>query len=247
MTDTDSSAKGPKQVATQKPPRRRLSTSAKAALITIPTVLAAVLILIIVLAAGKASKSPGGEAPDAGGPSVPLVAGNSHVLGDAGTEAPTLVEFLDFECEACGEIYPVMEEIREQYAGEVNFVIRYFPIPGHLNSMTSAIAVEAAAQQGKFEEMYQLMFETQGEWGEKQESEAPRFRGYASDLGLDMGAYDAAVADPATQQRVEYDFTQGQQLGVTGTPSFFLEDKPFNPQFVTDITEALDAAIDARK
>lgn len=233
--------------------RKRMSTSAKAALITIPAVFVAVLVLLVVLALGKAGNSPGGEAPGTEGPGavsappVPLVVENSHVLDDAGPDAPTLVEFLDLECEACASIYPVMEEMRERYAGKVNFVVRYFPIPAHLNSMNAAVAVEAAAQQGKFEEMYQRMFETQLEWGEKQESEAPRFRGFAEDLGLDMAAYDAAVADPATQERVEFDFEQGQILGVQGTPTFFLEDQLFQPETVTDITDALDGAIAERK
>ncbi len=228
-----------------------MSASAKAALITIPTVIVGVIILILVLSLGKTSGQPDGGDPNTGGQGssaaqVP-VAENSHVLSDAGAEAPTVVEFLDFECEACRSIYPVMEEMRELYAGKMNFVIRYFPIPGHQNSMTSALAVEAAAQQGKFEDMYKLMFETQEEWGEKRESEAPRFRGYAERLGLDMAAYDAAVADPATQERIEFDFEAGQELGVSGTPTFFLEGELFQPQYVTDITEAFDAAIEARQ
>lgn len=238
------SSKSPKSPESPQP-RKRLSTSAKAALITIPTVLVGVLILLLVLAFGKAGSEPGGAG--AAKPAVPLVAEDSHALSDAGADAPTLVEFLDFECEACGAIYPVMEDVRAKYDGKVNFVVRYFPIPGHLNSMTSALAVEAAAQQGKFEEMYQRMFETQLEWGEKQESEAPRFRGFAEELGLDMAAYDAAIADPATQERIEFDFDAGEKLGVRGTPTLFLEGELFEPEYVTDITEALDAALAARK
>ncbi|MGO2140019.1 MAG: DsbA family protein [Leucobacter sp.] len=234
--------------------RKRMSTSAKAALITIPIVVVGVIVLIIVLSLGKPAAAPGGGGdaarPGGSGSSAatsPVVAENSHVLSDAGPDAPTLVEFLDFECEACGEIFPVMEELREEYAGEMNFVIRYFPLPGHQNSMTAALAVEAAAQQGKFEEMYKLMFETLGEWGEKRDSEAPRFRGYAEQLGLDMAAYDAALKDPATQQRIEFDFEAGQKLGVSGTPTFFLEGELFQPQYLTDITDAFDAAIAAKK
>lgn len=237
---------------TTPPQRKRMSTSAKAALITIPTVIVGVIILILVLSLGKSSGQPAGDAPNTGGQgapaaSAPVVAENSHVLSDAGADAPTIVEFLDFECEACRSIYPVMEEMREQYAGKMNFVIRYFPIPGHQNSMTSALAVEAAAQQGKFEEMYTKMFETQEEWGEKRESEAPRFRGYAEQLGLDMAAYDAAVKNSATQERIEFDFAAGQELGVSGTPTFFLEGELFQPEYVTDITEAFDAAIAAKQ
>ncbi|MBL3698745.1 hypothetical protein D3228_03630 [Leucobacter luti] len=184
--------------------------------------------------------------PAAAGPElagVGAVAENSHVLDDAGENAPTLVEFLDFECEACGALYPVIEDIRAQYDGKINVVVRYFPLSGHLNSMNAAVAVEAAAQQGKFEEMSAMMFETQLEWGEKQESEAARFRGYADALGLDLAAFDAAVADPATQARVEEDLAAGQALGVQGTPTFFLDGALLQPTQISDITDALDRAL----
>jgi hypothetical protein len=72
---------------------------------------------------------------------------------------------------------------------------RYFPIPSHTNAINSAVAVEAAAQQGKFEEMYKRMYDTQSEWGEQQDSKAALFRGFAQELGLDLTAYDKAVAE----------------------------------------------------
>ena len=150
--------------------------------------------------------------------------------------------FLDFECEACGAVYPVIEDIRKQYDGEMTYVARYFNT-NHANSMNAALAAEAAAQQGKFEEMYRKLFESQPEWAEQQESQADKIRGYAEELGLDMQAYDQAVADPATQQRVEEDHNAGLSLGVQGTPTFFLNGELLQPQSVNDITDALDAAI----
>ena len=155
---------------------------------------------------------------------------------------PVLVEFLDFECEACGAVYPVIEEIRKQYDGRITYVARYFNT-NHANSMNAALAAEAAGQQGKFEEMYRKLFESQPEWAEQQDSQADKIRGYAEELGLDMQAYDQAVADPATQQRVEEDHNTGLSLGVQGTPTFFLNGELLQPQSVTDITDALDAAI----
>ena len=68
--------------------------------------------------------------------------------------------------------------------------------------MFSAIEVEAAAQQGQFEAMYRRMFQTQAQWGEHRDSKSDLFRTCAVDLGLDVAAYDKAVADPATQERV---------------------------------------------
>jgi len=224
-------------MTTPTPADKRLSTPVKATLIATAVVIALVLAAIVYVNVTR----PAPVTPDDG--ALPGTRSNSHILDDAGPDAPTLVEFLDFECEACGAFYPYIEEIREQYAGEINYVVRYFPIPSHFNSMNAAIAVEAASQQGRFEEMYARMFETQIEWGEGSSSEADRFRGYAEELGLDMDAYDGAVADPATQERVEEDFLAGQEMGVTGTPTFFLDGEKLELNSLTDLTDALDRAI----
>lgn len=224
-------------------PKKKISTSMKAALITIPTLLLVFLIIILVTLLNQPERAVPEGAPDsAGKATVSLVQENSHVLDDAGEGAPVLVEFLDFECEACGAVYPVIEDIRKQYDGEMTYVARYFNT-NHANSMNAALAAEAAAQQGKFEEMYRKLFESQPEWAEQQESQADKIRGYAEELGLDMQAYDQAVADPATQQRVEEDHNAGLSLGVQGTPTFFLNGELLQPQSVNDITDALDAAI----
>jgi protein-disulfide isomerase len=151
-----------------------------------------------------------------------LVREDSHRVTSPVTEKAQLVEFLDFECESCRAAYPLVEELQTEYGDRITFVNRYFPLPGHRNSGTSALAVEAAAQQGQYEQMYARMFETQPQWGEKQDSQAPLFRTFAQDLGLDLAKYDAAVADEKTIARIRKDVADGRALGVTGTPTFFL-------------------------
>lgn len=175
----------------------------------------------------------------------PTVRADSHVLGEPGTSGVTVVEFLDFECEACGAFHPIVEELREEYAGEVTFVTRYFPLDGHLNSRNAAVAAEAAAQQGAFESMYAKLFETQAEWGEQRESRAPLFREFAAELGLDLAAYDAAVADPATLERVESDLIDGISLGVQSTPTFFVDDEMLRLEAYDDLEAGIEAALEA--
>ena len=68
-----------------------------------------------------------------------LVRENSRVLSQAPDEKAVLVEFLDFECEACSAAYPFIEELRAEYSQTVTFVQRYFPLPGHMNSMNAAV------------------------------------------------------------------------------------------------------------
>ena len=129
-----------------------------------------------------------------------------------------------------------------EYADTVTFVHRYFPLPGHPNSVTAAIAVEAAAQQGAYESMYQKMFETQTELSHTTEDRSPVFRAYAEELGLDMAAYDAAVADPATRARIEADVADGVALGVQGTPTFFLDGQVLTLNTLEQFRAEVDAA-----
>ncbi|MFD1213928.1 DsbA family protein [Arthrobacter sp. GCM10027362] len=183
------------------------------------------------------ARSTAGTAPQDAGQ---VVRANSRVLSQAPDEKAQLVEFLDFECEACLAAYPFVEELREEHGDTVTFIDRYFPLPGHRNSMNAAIAVESAAQQGKYEAMYHKMFRTQKDWGGSADDKSAVFRGYAQELGLDMAAYDRAVADPATAARVQADKADGLALGISGTPTFFLNGKPL----VADSLEEFRALVE---
>ncbi|WP_460691989.1 DsbA family protein, partial [Neomicrococcus lactis] len=100
----------------------------------------------------------------------------------------------------------------------------------------------AAAQQDAYEPMYKKMFDTQAQWGESAENKSALFRTYAEDLGLDMAAYDAAVADPTTEERVKLDIADGKALGVTGTPTFFLDGKMLTVQSLEQFQAAIAEA-----
>lgn len=209
------------------------------------TLTAATLVVVLGIAAvvyGVTSR-PAPFDPGTQDGALPATRSSTHVLDEVGPDVPTLVEFLDFECEACGAFYPVIEQLREEYEGDINFAIRYLPLPGHANAVNAAIAAEAAAQQNALEPMYATLFATQSEWGEKQSSEAARFRSYAEELGLDMDAYDAAVADPATKARVDEDFADARAMGVSSTPTFFLDGEQLRLTQLSDLTDALDRAV----
>ncbi|MBB5597662.1 thioredoxin domain-containing protein [Neomicrococcus lactis] len=203
---------------------------------------AAVVAAIIGYAVAQGnSKAASPQAADAATTEQQVVRENSRVLSQAPSEKAVLVEFLDYECEACGAAYPFVEELRAEYSENVTFVHRYFPLPGHLNSTNAAVAVEAAAQQDAYEPMYKKMFDTQAQWGESADNKSALFRTYAEDLGLDMAAYDAAVADPATEERVKLDIADGKALGVSGTPTFFLDGKMLNVQTLEQFRAAVAA------
>lgn len=176
----------------------------------------------------------------------PPVAVDDYTKG-AATSTVVLVEYLDFECEACGAYYPIVKNLEKQFGEDITFVARYFPLPGHRNGLTAALAAEAAGRQGKFWEMHDLLFERQKEWGEKQAPTPEVFEGFATELGLDMEKFRADVASPEVKARVQRDIDSGRALGVNSTPSFFLNGERLqNPQSEQQFWKILETAVDGK-
>jgi protein-disulfide isomerase len=180
---------------------------------------------------------------DTSTPDSPLVREDSHILGEEGASGVTFVEFLDFECEACLALFPVVEQLREDYAGEVTFVARYFPLPSHFNSERAARTVESAARQGRFEDMYIKMYETQESWGESQEPQDELFRSFAEELGLDMAQFDEDYASDEVAARVQKDIEDGESLEVRGTPTIYIDGRLVQPESVQDLEDTIEAAL----
>lgn len=218
-----------------------MRTQTKAAL-GIGTALAAILAALIAMLVLNAEGDQPAASAETGEDSV-LVRSDSHVLGEEGDSGVTFVEFLDFECEACGALFPVVEQLREDYAGQVTFVARYFPLEGHFNAERAARAVESAARQGEFEAMYQKMYETQSTWAEQQVPMDDVFRGFAEELGLDLNQYDADYDSDEVLARVRKDVADGESLGVQGTPTIYIDGELFQPKSVQDFYDTLDEAL----
>ncbi len=208
-------------------------------LLTVFAVIALIVGTGVYLSARDKATSGAAQAGDPG----QLVRENSHRLTDVPGSPVTLVEFLDFECEGCRAAKPMMDELSSTYGDRVNIVIRYFPLPSHFNAQRAARAVEAAAQQGKFEAMYTKMYQTQTAWGEQRTPADGVFRGFAAELGLDLAAYDAAYDSPETVQRINVDVADGRALGVQGTPTFFLNGVKIQPRGFDDLAAMVDRAL----
>jgi len=132
----------------------------------------------------------------------------------------TVVEFLDFECEACGAAHPVVKQILEEYGDKIQFVVRNFP--NHKNSLLAANAAEAAGEQGKFWEMHDKLFENQKDWGEKQTPQTELFLKYAKELELDTEKIKSAMESNKFTEKINKDKQEGISLGVDATPTFFI-------------------------
>lgn len=134
----------------------------------------------------------------------------------------TLVEYSDFECPACGQFHPFVKEVLANYEDEIRFEYKHFPLTNiHPNAEPAARAAEAAGQQGQFFEFHDLLFENQQEWAGSA-NPAQYYESYAEELGLDMSQWRTQQRSTLLREKVEADFNEGSDLGVTGTPTFFL-------------------------
>lgn len=138
----------------------------------------------------------------------------------------TVVEFADFQCPACGIVYPTVKRIEDEYKGRVNFVFRHFPLPQHKNGMVASLAAEAAGEQSKFWEMYARLFENQDKWSEST-SVMDNFTEYAGELGLDRDKFRQSVENKKFADKIKRDQDDGFALGVNSTPTFFINGEKF--------------------
>ncbi|QSB14714.1 thioredoxin domain-containing protein [Natronosporangium hydrolyticum] len=170
-----------------------------------------------------------------------LVAADSHRLASTEGDQVALVEFLDFECPACAQVFPAVEQLRTEYDGQITYVPRQFPLSSHPNAENAARAAEAAGVQGQFEQMYVLLFENQPQWRGAGGDQTETFVGYAEQLGLDVEQFRADLTSPEVTERIREDRTAGQEAGVTGTPTFFLNGERLD---VPPTYDALKSAVD---
>ncbi|MFI6235936.1 DsbA family protein [Micromonospora sp. NPDC050784] len=208
------------------------------------------LIALVVLVVGgllavNRPDQPPAATTDAGAiESTVLVREDSHRLSSAADGKVTLVEFLDFECESCAAAYPAVKQILATYQDRITFVVRYFPIPSHPNADLAARTAQAAANQGRFADMYIQLFENQNSWGHKEQAQTEVFLGYARALGLDLPRFQRDLDDPATATRVAKDKADGTAAGVQGTPTFFLNGRKLTDlRGQDDLVAAIDAAL----
>src|SRR4030042_2277771 len=179
------------------------------------------LILVVVgsLFLGKSKKTENAQTVD----QAQLLDNARNTIGDP--NAPVkIVAFSDFQCPAGAAAFPIVKSILSKNQDQIYFVFKYFPISAHKNSRPAAQAAEAAAKQGKFWEMHDMLFKNQREW---ENSADPKqiFTGYAQKLELDTQKYDEDFDNVIAF--VNQDFSQGQKVGVNSTPTFFINGQKY--------------------
>ena len=161
------------------------------------------------------------------------LAGQAEEANNAGIEIKTavkgnpdadvvLTKYSDFQCPACAQAAPIVGEIVDQYADELRFEYKHFPIERiHPAALPAAMAAEAAGQQGQFFAYHDLLFDNQAEWG-RSAAPASFFVQYAEQLELDMDQFNRQSNASVLRDKARAEQAEGQAAGVTGTPAFFL-------------------------
>ncbi len=146
----------------------------------------------------------------------PVDVEHDHVRGPV--QAPlTLVEYGDFECPFCGRATGVVRELRERFGDELRYVFRHLPLTDvHGYAELAAEAAEAAAAQGRFWDMHDMLFAHQGELALED------LLGYAGELGLDVERFSRDLQDGAGDGRIRRDVESAEASGARGTPTFFV-------------------------
>ena len=156
----------------------------------------------------------------------------------AETAPVTLLEYGDYECPDCGQVYPIVKEIRRRLGDRLLFVFRNFPLTQiHPHAEHAAEAAEAAAAQEKFWEMHDYLFEHQDALDDTHLAQ------YAIDLNLDLPRFEQDFDDPAIIEHIREDVLSGIQSGVNGTPTFFINGVRHDGSF--DLDTMLAAIEDA--
>lgn len=170
----------------------------------------------------------------------------NHVKGEG---AVRLVEYGDFQCPACGQYYPVVEEVVDKYASDITFQFRHNPLVSiHPNAFAGSRAAEAASKQGKFWEMYDKLYGNQQDWSSAS-NPMSYFETYAKQIGINVDQFKKDFGSSAVNNAINADLAEGKRIGVQATPTFVLNGKVIkNPQPTVEAFSAvLDKAIADKK
>lgn len=139
----------------------------------------------------------------------------------------TVVEFSDFQCPACKAANNDLKPFFEKYKDRLRFVYRHFPLPQHEYAFKAAEASEAAGEQGRFWEYAAKLFENQPVDPAKSLTRDD-FQKFAKDLGLETEKFNEALASDKYAAKVTKDVNDGARLGVSSTPTFYVNGRKVN-------------------
>jgi len=176
---------------------------------------------------GTITQAP--QAPNQPPPAVPLTEEQFKGLLTTGVAAKgktdakvTIVEFSDFQCPYCGkystDTYP---QLMKDYGSKIQYIFHDYPLSFHQFAQKTAEVARCANEQGKFWQMHDLLYKNQATWSAKTDPTAD-FTAYAGTIGLNKSQFNSCLSTGKYTQAVKDDAALGNQVGVDGTPAFFI-------------------------
>jgi protein-disulfide isomerase len=137
-----------------------------------------------------------------------------------------IVEFSDFECPYCSRAAKAVDAVKARFGDQVQFSYRHFPLSFHPAARPAAELTQCALEQGKFWELHDLIFENQSSLS------VEGLRGMGEKAGLDMAKVDECLMSGRAAKQIDEDLAKAQELGVRGTPAFYIDGRAFdgNPE-----------------
>jgi formate-nitrite transporter family protein len=169
-----------------------------------------------------------------------------HILGNP--DAPvTLEEFGDFQCPPCGLLSGPINQLEQDYRPRLRVIFRHFPLTLHRHAREAALASEAAGQQGRFWQMHDVLYREQAVWSEAADVR-PLFDAYAGMLGLKIDRFKKDMESEEVKRRVAADHLRGTALGVTITPTLFINNRALPNASLSPavLRAAVEAAINTK-
>ena len=159
--------------------------------------------------------------------------GTSPVFGNTKDPLLTIVEFSEFQCPYCARIAPTIHDLMNKHKDEIKFVFKHFPLSFHKDAPGAAAATMAAQEQGKFWEYRYALAPHSRELSDSV------YLAVAKEVGLNIEQFKKdMVLDSAMNARIDKDFQLGAEVGVQGTPNFYINGKR-QDRFSPDLVEKL--------
>ncbi len=157
--------------------------------------------------------------------------------------AITIVEYSEFQCPFCSRVLPDVKKILTEFKGRIRWVVRDFPLSFHDRAKPAAIAAKCASQQGKYWQMYTILFDNQRNLADQD------LKSYADKIGLDKGKFDKCFANPGPiEAQIDQNFQTGSALGVSGTPAFFINGRRLSGALpYSEFKRVIDSELNAKK
>lgn len=153
-------------------------------------------------------------------PRAPISLANTPVRGAAGARV-TLVEYADYECPYCQQAQPELDQLEAEFKGRLAFAYKDLPLPMHTHAEKAAEAAQCAGLQGKYWEFHDELLKTK-------ELEVAQLKTSAQRLGLDVKAFDTCLDSGQQAKQIQSTLEEAEKLGLSGTPSFFLNGRYFS-------------------